>query len=128
MGELLCTLVEPSSCGHPIAVTISNEGYILATYADKKGVLALFSVNGKHLASSTLEEQILVSILVFITSCYRFFILCLVLIRKKLIARHFGLLGMRKEVRCGVVQVIIVTVSGENDFETRFGLLYQISK
>ncbi|XP_028409384.1 neurobeachin-like [Dendronephthya gigantea] len=61
MGELLCTLVEPSSCSHPIAVTISGEGYILATYADKKGVLALFSVNGKHLASSALEDQVLVS-------------------------------------------------------------------
>jgi hypothetical protein len=62
VGDLLCTLVEPSSCSHPIAVTISNEGFILANYADKKGVLALFSVNGKHYRSDTLEEQVLVSV------------------------------------------------------------------
>ncbi len=62
MGDLLSTLVEPSMCNHPIAVTISNEGFILANYADKKGVLALFSVNGKHYRSQALEEQVFVSI------------------------------------------------------------------
>lgn len=60
MGDLLCSLVEPSACGHPIAVTISNEGFILANYADKRGVLALFSVNGTHYRSESLEEQVLV--------------------------------------------------------------------
>ena len=60
MGDLLCNMIEPSSCSHPIAVAISNEGFILANYADKKGVLALFSINGKHYSSATLEEQVLV--------------------------------------------------------------------
>lgn len=62
MGDLLCSLVEPSGCNHPIAVTISNEGFILANYADKKGVLALFSINGNYFKSVTLEEQVLVSV------------------------------------------------------------------
>lgn len=62
MGDLLCALVEPSRCSHPMAVTISDEGFVLANYADKKGILALFSINGKHYSSVTLEEQILVSV------------------------------------------------------------------
>ena len=63
MGDLICSLVEPVfSCKHPIAAKISNEGFILANYADTKGVLALFSINGKHLKSIALEEQILVGV------------------------------------------------------------------
>ena len=62
MGDLLCTLVEPGGCSHPITVAISNEGFVLANYADKKGILALFSINGKHRNSIVLQDQVLVSL------------------------------------------------------------------
>ena len=60
-GDLLYALRGPEICQHPRLVTIVDSGFVLVSYSDGPGSMALFSVNGEFCKHAMLEEQNLVS-------------------------------------------------------------------